>query len=104
MKTCSIWWCDNKYYAKGFCHTHWLASRRYGSPYGKNPKHDLQAEVMLSKANRIAQFILEGYLKMDARDGCPLCGSTSEDTHNKDCVILDAYLIIRFKEKNGKEN
>lgn len=104
MKTCSVRWCDNKHYAKGLCRSHWVAQRRYGSPYGKNPEHDLKAETLLKKADEIARFILEGYLKMDTSKGCPLCHSTSGDTHNPDCVILDAYLILNIGGDNENES
>ena len=35
-RKCSIWWCENEYYAKGFCIKHYRAFKRTGSPYGKN--------------------------------------------------------------------
>jgi hypothetical protein len=35
-KICTIWWCENKHYAKGYCIKHYRSFKRTGSPYGKN--------------------------------------------------------------------
>jgi len=47
MKKCTVWFCNRPYYAKGHCHTHWTAQRRYGSPYGrhKEPFERIQSRI-----------------------------------------------------------
>ena len=44
-KKCSVWWCDNKHYAKGFCIKHYRTFKRTGSPYGKN-------KVLMERINK----------------------------------------------------
>lgn len=46
-KKCSVWWCERPYYSKGYCHTHWMANRRYHSPFGKHTEdiNKLQAKI-----------------------------------------------------------
>jgi len=57
MKKCTVWFCNRPYYAKGHCHTHWTAQRRYGSPYGRHKEPFERIEELIDKSRRIATYI-----------------------------------------------
>ena len=31
-KSCSLWWCNDKHYARGFCHRHYSNLLKHGTP------------------------------------------------------------------------
>jgi hypothetical protein len=63
-KKCSIWWCDRKHYAKGYCHAHWITNRRTGTPYGKDAQaiSKMQSRIDELEVNlKLAVVLLDLY-------------------------------------------
>jgi hypothetical protein len=58
-KICNVWWCERKHYARGYCHAHWLALRRYGSPYGKHRVEMERAEKVIDDKNKLIDNLVQ---------------------------------------------
>lgn len=58
-KRCSVWWCENKYYANGYCKAHDTATKRFGSPYGKHKSQMTKVSDEILKARLIAIKVTE---------------------------------------------
>lgn len=58
-KKCSIWWCDRKHYALGYCKAHWAGFARYGSPYGKHDKQMRKIDDIILSARLVAVKVTE---------------------------------------------
>lgn len=62
-KKCSLWFCDRKHYARGYCHAHWTARRRYGSPYGKHWQEYQKYDEVIQLARKIALDMQDNILQ-----------------------------------------
>jgi hypothetical protein len=76
---CSIWWCENKYYAKSFCHAHWLAQKRYGSPYGRHKETFEKIQEVIYKSKGVAFYLAVNDVGYN---------------HVPSSIIKDAYSIL----------
>ncbi len=89
MEKCLVPWCTRKYYAKGYCHTHWTALRRFGSPFGRHREEHERIIENLNTVKRFAAAIIgvQGILG----DQCPFC--LLHGKHTEDCVFNQAVNI-----------
>lgn len=57
-KTCSVWFCDRKHYAKGYCVNHYRGLQRYGSPYGKHDAEFMRIDIAIELSRKVASALL----------------------------------------------
>lgn len=119
-KKCYIWWCDNKHYALGLCKAHWAAYKRYGSPYGKNPKNLEKMDGLHLSACLVALGVtefVEKYGKTELTETlkvsqdkhytwevressepvCPFCLGKLED-HSSMCIYVLSKGILEYNK------
>jgi len=65
-RKCSLWWCDRKHYALGYCKAHWTAIRRFGTPYGKRTAMSDKMQSIIEDARALIEAVY--YPIGDTRD------------------------------------
>lgn len=98
MKKCSVIWCKRPHYAKGFCHTHWTAVRRYGNPYGKHAEEYSYILNVFMEAQHLSRMVLTQ--EPVSGEQCPFC-KLIHPQHSVTCVMLTAHRILDKTQWHG---
>jgi len=82
LRTCSLWYCDKKSYALGFCMGHYQNLRRHGDVIAPS---ETSQRTLRDMCDEMAQAV-NGVL--DNLEGpCPVCGSSLDSYHNRGCWL-----------------
>ena len=95
---CSIWWCENEHYALGLCKAHWVAVRRYGSPYGKHEPQIERLESAVLYGRLVAVDVLEFAQSTEFDRICPFCHE-KDGLHTTMCAVVVARRILNMTSK-----
>ena len=65
-RKCSLWWCEKRHYALGYCKAHWTAVRRFGTPYGSKTMFNDKMQSIIKDARSLIEAVY--YPAGDTRD------------------------------------